>query len=99
MQSGPESASSADGDVERGGRLHGSDLLLGGEAALDAGANLRVRLAALVADGLLEGAPLALLAIPEQKRGHNPISILSTSPSLSDAKLFRSDRANWITLM
>lgn len=44
--------------------LHSSYLLLGGEAALDPGPNLSVGLAALVSDGLLKGATLALLAVP-----------------------------------
>lgn len=44
--------------------LHRLDLLLGGEAALDAGAYLGVRLAALVPDRLLKCTALALLAIP-----------------------------------
>lgn len=46
------------------GDLHGSNFLLGGKAALYAGANLGVGLAALVANGLLKGAALALLPIP-----------------------------------
>ena len=45
--------------------LHGGNFLLGGEAALDAGADLGIRLAALVADGLLKGAALALFPVPE----------------------------------
>ena len=48
------------------GRLHGRDLLLGGKAALDARPHLRVRLAALVPDRLLKGAPLPLLTVPAQ---------------------------------
>lgn len=60
------------------GNLHGSDFLLGGEAALDTGTHLGVGLAALVADGLLKGAALALLPVPEQTN-------LALSPSYTNA--------------
>jgi hypothetical protein len=43
--------------------LHGFNLVLGSEATLDAWPDLSVRLPALVPDGLLEGAALALLAV------------------------------------
>ena len=64
--SGADGQHGRHGAVEAGGvGLHGSNLLLGGEAALDARAHLCIRLAALVADGLLKCAPLPFLAIPE----------------------------------
>lgn len=66
-----EALSSADSEHCRGSTvgscgscLHGSNLLLGGETALDAGAYFCIRFSALIPDRLLKSAPLPLLTIP-----------------------------------
>lgn len=72
-----------------GSCLHGSNLLLGGKTALDAGAYFCIRFSALIPDRLLKSAPLPLLTIPA-----HIAHVVSKAPMHSRCCYVSRDRGN-----